>query len=262
MRNSWSTMGRHLQSIKRAQGVLLALMGVPAMCLTAIVAVDAQSAPETPARQEPKPVVHPQPLAFEVASVKTAADPEMVPMFCIVPCAPGERLTVVGSRVDIRFMSLYKLIVTAYGIKPYQVSGPDWMRSPKFDIAAKMPDGVSKARLPEMLQALLAERFKLSIHRESKEQPVYALVVGKNGPKLKESAAAADALIPEGAPPGPGSRELYTPQGEAHIDANGNPVIHGRTVRPDPGRPRTGWRQANGAVEGDHAGIRGSGSAT
>jgi uncharacterized protein (TIGR03435 family) len=174
-----------------------------------------------PAPQAPKPAVHPPPLAFEVASVKTAAEPGRVPMFCIVPCTPGERLSVVGTRVDIGYMSLYKLIVTAYGIKPYQLSGPDWMRSQKFDIVAKMPEGVSKDRMPEMLQALLVERFKLSIHRENKEQPVYALVVGKNGPKLKEASAEADA--PVAAPPG--SRELYTPQGEAHIDANGNPFI-------------------------------------
>jgi len=47
--------------------------------------------------------------------------------------------------------------------------------------------------VPEMLQALLAERFKLTVHRESKEQAVYALVVGKNGPKLKEALPDADA---------------------------------------------------------------------
>jgi hypothetical protein len=112
----------------RAQGVLLALMGVPVMCLTATVGLSEQS---TAAPQEPKPVVSAQPLAFDVASVKTAVPPGREPMFCIVPCAPGERLTVVGSRVDIRFMSLYTLMVTAYRIKTYQLSGPDWMRSPE-----------------------------------------------------------------------------------------------------------------------------------
>jgi uncharacterized protein (TIGR03435 family) len=142
-------------------------------------------------------------------------------MFCIVPCAPGERLTVVGSRVDIRFMSLYTLMVTAYRIKTYQLSGPDWMRSQRFDIAAKIPDGVSKNRVPEMLQALLAERFKLSIHRENKEQAVYALVVGKNGSKLHESTAEADTLVPDT----PGSRALHTPQGDGRMLENGGFVV-------------------------------------
>lgn len=150
-------------------------------------------------------------------------------MICLTPCTPGERLSVDGSRVDIRFMSLYRLMLTAYRIQPYQLSGPDWMRnSQRFDIMAKIPDGVSKDEVPEMLQALLAERFKLSIHRENKEQPVYALVVGKNGPKLKQSAADADALLPNT----PGGRGLYTPQGEARIDANGDLVVTGGPFGP------------------------------
>src|SRR5215831_17919955 len=123
--------------------------------------------------------------AFEVAAVKTAADPGRQPMFCIIPCSPGERLTVEGSRVDIRFMTLRKLIVTAYRIKPHQLSGPNWMQQQRFDITAKMPDGASRDQVPEMLQALLADRFKLTIHRDTKEHSVYALVPGKNGVKLK-----------------------------------------------------------------------------
>src|SRR5690242_271460 len=93
--------------------------------------------------------------AFEVASIKKGVEPERTPMICLVPCTPGERFTVQGSRVDIRYMSIEKLIVTAYGIKPYQLIGPDWMRSERFDIQAKIPEGVSKDRIPEMLQALL-----------------------------------------------------------------------------------------------------------
>jgi uncharacterized protein (TIGR03435 family) len=90
-------------------------------------------------------------------------------------------------------MSVAELIRIAYRVKAYQVSGPDWMASERFDVLAKLPEGASSAQVPEMLQALLAERFKLTMHRESKEHAVYALVVGKNGPKLKESAPDADA---------------------------------------------------------------------
>src|SRR5580658_4150216 len=60
------------------------------------------------------PLLTAQPVAFDVASVKPAADPGMVPMICLVPCSPGERLSVEGARVDIRYMSLYRLILTAY----------------------------------------------------------------------------------------------------------------------------------------------------
>ena len=90
-------------------------------------------------------------------------------------------------------MSLADLIRVAYRVKPYQLSGPDWMTAERFDVLAKMPEGATREQVPEMLKALLAEPFKLAVHRESKEHAVYALVVGKGGPKLKESAPDADA---------------------------------------------------------------------
>jgi len=74
------------------------------------------------------------------------------------------------------------------------------MASERFDVLAKLPEGASRDQVPEMLQALLAERFKLTVHRESKEHAVYALVVGKNGAKLKESSPDADAPAGGGAP--------------------------------------------------------------
>jgi uncharacterized protein (TIGR03435 family) len=127
--------------------------------------------------------------AFEVASVKPAA-----------PLDRGQILSgeahvgmkIDAARVDIGSMSLADLIRVAYRVKPYQISGPDWMASERFDVLAKMPEGATSEQVPEMLQALLAERFKLTVHHESKEHAVYALVVGKNGPKLKESAPDAD----------------------------------------------------------------------
>ena len=174
------------------------------------------------------PLLTAQTPAFEVASVKTAADPGRVPMICLVPCSPGERLTVEGNRVDIRYMSLSRLILIAYRLKTYQLSGPDWMKAQRFDILAKIPDGGSKDQVPEMLQALLADRFKLTIHREKKEQPVYALVVGKSGPKLQPAAADADAPLPNT----PGGRGLYTQDGEAYVDANGNASVVGGPLGP------------------------------
>ena len=168
-----------------------------------------------------------QPIAFDVASVKPAVPPERQGIICLVPCSPGERLGVEHSRVDIRYMSVNQLILTAYRIKPYQLSGPDWMRTERFDIAAKMPDGASKDQIPEMLQALLAERFKLSIHRDRKEQPVYALVVGKVGPKL-QAGKGENLEMPDT----PGIRTLYTPEGDARMLPDNSFVSKGGPLGP------------------------------
>jgi uncharacterized protein (TIGR03435 family) len=93
-----------------------------------------------------------------------------------------------GVRVEIRLMSLRDLIIIAYRIKPFQLTGgPDWLATEIFDIVATIPEGVSTAKVPEMLQALLAERFGLKIRRENREMPVYALTVAKGGPEFKQS---------------------------------------------------------------------------
>ena len=107
-------------------------------------------------------------------------------------------MNVDGARVDIGNFSLADLVRVAYRVKAYQISGPDWMKSERFDVMAKIPEGVSKDKVPEMLQALLEERFGVKVHRESKEHAVYALVVAKGGAKLKD--APPDEDIPENAP--------------------------------------------------------------
>ena len=80
------------------------------------------------------------------------------------------------------------LLIRAYELKEYQISGPAWMDSERYEIAAKIPAGVSQAIVARMLQTLLAERFHLTTHREKRELPVYALRPAKGGPKIKESA--------------------------------------------------------------------------
>jgi uncharacterized protein (TIGR03435 family) len=113
-----------------------------------------------------------------------------------------------GKRVDIGNFGMMQLICKAYDVKSYQVTGPSWMlgaglAGQRFDIVANLPEGATKEQVPQMLQTLLAERFKLVIHRESKDQPVYALVVAKGGAKVKESEAPAPAAAPDGAAPNP-----------------------------------------------------------
>jgi uncharacterized protein (TIGR03435 family) len=130
--------------------------------------------------------------AFEVATIKPAAP--------ITPQAMMSGKVHIGlkiesGRVDIGFMSLSALIGAAYEVKPYQITGPDWITSERFDIMAKLPEGATKEQVPDMLKALLAERFKLTVHHEGKEHPIYELVVGKNGSKLNPSPSDVPADI-------------------------------------------------------------------
>jgi uncharacterized protein (TIGR03435 family) len=81
--------------------------------------------------------------------------------------------------------SLRSLLMTAYSAKAYQISGPDWMGIDKFDIVAKVPAGSTKQQLNVMLQNLLAERFGVAVHRESRELLGYELRIAKEGLKLK-----------------------------------------------------------------------------
>src|SRR5262245_36449721 len=123
-------------------------------------------------------------LSFEVASIKPA---EAITPAMVAAGKLHVGMSVDGARVDIGYLSLGELIPIAFNVKPYQVSGPDWLRAQRFDILATMPEGTTKTQVQAMLQALLEERFQLKTHKERRDNPVYALVVAKDGPKLKES---------------------------------------------------------------------------
>ena len=80
------------------------------------------------------------------------------------------------------------LIMSAYNVEFWQISGaPDWTMADGYDITATMPPSLPKGQIEAMLQTFLADRCKLIIHRETKDAAIYALVVGKGGPKLKPS---------------------------------------------------------------------------
>jgi uncharacterized protein (TIGR03435 family) len=125
---------------------------------------------------------------FEVASIKPT------------PPNPPDRMNIGvhidGAMVVFRSLPLRRYIATAYGMREYQVIGPDWLATANFDISAKIPGDATRAQLPAMMKALLAERFKLALHRDQKEFPVYALIVNKGGPKLKEAAETGGADAP------------------------------------------------------------------
>jgi uncharacterized protein (TIGR03435 family) len=89
--------------------------------------------------------------------------------------------------LDIQNESLHHIVSEAFGVQDFQLQGPDWMRSERFDIVAKAPPGAGNSgpKLFAMLQTLLAERFQLQTHRETKDSPVLGLVVRKGGLKLQ-----------------------------------------------------------------------------
>jgi bla regulator protein BlaR1 len=188
--------------------LLLAAAGVAAV--VAPIVFGLMNAPLSRA-QAPAPV-SPTP-SFEVASIKPdkSGGPGMGIMF-----QPGGRFTA-------KNISLKMLIRVAYHVQDFQITGgPPWLASDRYDIEAKspLPDGDVRTMTEEqrerdfdrrklMLQALLADRFKLTLHKESKEAPIYALVVAKNGPKIKE--ATAEELGP---PPDPKDlRDKPNPKG-------------------------------------------------
>ena len=125
--------------------------------------------------------------AFDVASVKPTQHGRnaegLSRSFVDIPSP--DRLVAENSSLD-------ELIRFAYDLKDYQVAGPVWLNddSECFDIVAKAAPGYSKAQIRMMLQTLLKQRFKLAAHRESRMLPIYELVVGKNGPKLKAADPA------------------------------------------------------------------------
>jgi uncharacterized protein (TIGR03435 family) len=127
--------------------------------------------------------------AFEVASIRRSAQDTSHPQGFRIPSAVIRGIS--GNRLTERYTTFAELIMQAYDVKEYQISGsPDWAswKGDQFDIVAKAEGNgtPSVSQIRQMLQTLLVERFHLKLHRVFKELPVYELVVGKNGPKLRE----------------------------------------------------------------------------
>lgn len=130
------------------------------------------------------------PLKFEVSSIKPAAPSPDGRLMIRERVGPGQ--------LDYSSVSLKTMIQRACEVQDYQISGPDWMASTRFDVVAKLPADTPRSKVPEMLRSLLTDRFKLAIHRETKELPMYGLVVGKNGPRMKESEVDPNTPPPDG----------------------------------------------------------------
>jgi uncharacterized protein (TIGR03435 family) len=128
-----------------------------------------------------------QRLQFEVASIRTVAvDPaKRMQLLRSGQWTAGAQIH--EDRADYLDMTVRQLIAEGYQVMPDQVAGPNWMGTEHFTVRCKMPKGSRKGDAPLMLQALLAERFHLVVHRDLKEQDVLALVVSERGSNLKES---------------------------------------------------------------------------
>jgi uncharacterized protein (TIGR03435 family) len=114
--------------------------------------------------------------AFEVASVKPNKSG-----------GGGSSIRSTTGQISMENVSLKKLTLWSYGIpddREYALVGPAWLTTEHFDILAKFPAGTDVAQVRRMAQTMLAERFKLALHSETRQLPAYVLVVAKNGPKI------------------------------------------------------------------------------
>lgn len=126
--------------------------------------------------------------SFEAASVKSAKPDSPQ----IMRGGPG---TGDPGQFSYSGAPLGRLIQIAYGVKAYQLSGPPWIGTEKFEIVAKVPAGTTKEQFGSMLQSLLADRFGLKLHHQTRRLMGYELKIGKNGHKLKP--AVATPYIPD-----------------------------------------------------------------
>ena len=194
-------------------------------------------------------------LNFEVASVKKAAP---LPQFGgpVVFGRRGGPGTSDPGQITWSGATLKNLLATAYDVRPWQVSGPAWLDTERYDIIAKVPPGTTKDQVNVMWQNLLADRFGVALHRVSKVFPGDAMIPAKGGIKLKETTldpkapldASQDSAAFAPPPPlkfpgavtsggpGPGAEKLMiadgpggfpggAPRGIPRLDKNGVPQL-------------------------------------
>jgi uncharacterized protein (TIGR03435 family) len=122
---------------------------------------------------------------FEVASLKPSQS-----------AAPA-RLTSTPETWICANCRLFDLLGHAYTVFEYQIVAPDWTKAETFDVIAKLPPGTGKEAFALMMQSLLEERFKMTVHREKRETPVYELGVAKGGPRMQKVSVPPPAPQPE-----------------------------------------------------------------
>jgi uncharacterized protein (TIGR03435 family) len=122
---------------------------------------------------------------FEAATVRLSA-----------PSSTGSRMVDDATRFEFLYCSVKSLLALAYHVHTVDVRGPEWIGAEAIDVIARKPPHTTEEGERLMLQALLADRFKLTVHRDSYDLTAYDLVMAKNGPKVK----SADRSVPAGGP--------------------------------------------------------------
>jgi uncharacterized protein (TIGR03435 family) len=138
--------------------------------------------------------------AFEVASIRPSIN------------APRQAVAAAGRTDGAQFriagLTVRDYISMGYAVKLNQISGPDWITTDRFDIAATLPEGSLPDQVPSMMQTLLEDRFELKTHREKREFPVYALRISSTGLKITEVLSDSGAEQSEAKTP-----QTFTRQG-------------------------------------------------
>jgi uncharacterized protein (TIGR03435 family) len=193
------------------------------VCLALLALLLAQSPPPRP--------------TFEVASIKRSTFG-----------TDGARFNGQVGRVTVTNNSLRNIIRNAWGLQAFQiVGGPDWINNDRWDIVAKAEGNPQGPEMLAMVQNLLADRFKLVVHRETREMPIYALVLAKPdralGPKLRASSIDCQkemtAAIARGggAPPRDGKLLCGIRIVSGHLEMNAVPMTNfARNISPIAGR--------------------------
>ncbi len=191
-----------------------------------------------------------QTVAFGAASIKPNVS------------GPGpSSLRVTAGRAAMQNVSLKKVMLNAYGIpddREYTIDGPEFLTAEHFDIDATFPADTPVPKVREMMQTMLAERFKLALHKETRQLPMYSLVVAKGGPKMHEGSAGGGGTSGR---PGHFEAAGITMQKLADLiakqagrpvgDATGLEGVFDFTLEWD---PQADLRVGDGGCRGEHAG--------
>ena len=174
VRNAARTPNSVAVRLNFAGRAALAVAGIATLALPIVLGIVNASAVQAQSTAATKP-------RFEVASIKPSPQegPDVKRPGLDVRMLPGGRLS--AEKVLLRYF-----IQNAWGVEPFQISGgPDWINSAHYDIEAKAGGNPNNSQMRLMMQALLEDRFKLRLHHETKELPVYELTMAKSGDKLR-----------------------------------------------------------------------------
>jgi uncharacterized protein (TIGR03435 family) len=170
-------------------------------------------------------------IVFEAASIKPF--PEGTPI-SMSGCLGGPGSNDPGL-INCEYVTLKTLLMRAYEVKNQEIFGPGWLDNTHFNLTLKVPSGSTKDQMPLMFRNLLAERFKVAVHRENRLLTGYALTVAKGGLKIKESAPP-DAAAADEPPAG----------GKLPIGSDGFPILRRSTIA---GGPITLYREGRARLQ-------------